>query len=214
MSSDGEDFSTSSINESGDEEPEYEHQDPTTVDKPDPHGILPPAFAVNSEELAEGLSDAFRIRQAYNFVSSRLSREDAEEYDLDVSHLVFGSEASYKDFWISSRFNALHLPQGEKPATRGDRRRKRARLPEPEWQRCPSCGATLCDEFVDGESLLCDCGLVLREGDREAEVGFIERENYEHRTNSIYKKPSKSLTNPAQSSRVVLSPSKSDTGDL
>lgn len=168
-------------------------------------GVVPPSLAVTSDELIEGLSDKYRIMQAYNFVNGRLSREEAEAYDLDVSHLVFGNTgATYREFWLSSRFNAAHLPQGEKPTTHGDRRRKRTRLPEPEWQRCPSCGATLCDEFVEGESLLCDCGLVLRDGDREMEVGFIERENYEHRTNSIYKKPSEFFFNLHQRSRAIF----------
>lgn len=140
------------------------------------------------DSIRSGVSDRGRIEQAYAIVSAQLSPEERERYDLEVMPYLISGE--YNDFLEASDRNHKYLPRGDKPRIKCDRRRKRAMMNlDVDFSRCPGCGAVVVDEHVDGEGVACDCGLEIR-GDEECfELGYKERENYEYRTNSIYKRP-------------------------
>lgn len=135
-------------------------------------------------------SDRARIDQAFAIVMSRLSEDEKQQYEMEVlPYLVSGS---YDQFFHTSAFNAQHLPKGTKPAQpTGDRRRRKAiaSMQMCDFTRCAQCGAMLVDEHVEGEMLVCDCGTLVREEEDGYELAYHDRENYEYRTNSIYKRP-------------------------
>lgn len=149
---------------------------------------IDPALPRVMDAIDLAASDRMRIEQAYRHVTSRLQGKEQLDYDMDVAPFLDGHRP-YREFLAASKFHETYLPQGEKPRIKGDRRRKRA-LPHIDvtWHTCSSCGTVLPDEQVEGEDFVCDCGLLLRE-DEGFELGYKERENYEYRTNSIYRRP-------------------------
>ena len=156
------------------------------MDPPQQPAKLDPGLPriVDSIDVADG--DRVRIEQAYRFVVDQLHRDPERllRYDLNVAPFLDGT-GTYRDFLAASEVHRTLLPQGEKPAVRGDRRRKRA-LPciETTWQTCASCGAILSDEYTEGEDFVCDCGLILREEENYG-IGYKEREHYEVGTKRI-----------------------------